>query len=393
MKRRILFAMVEAGNGHKAPAMALKEGFEQLYPGEYDIDVLDICVATGDNFLDWQHKNGWNWLLRHPRITYYGQRVIDNAIPTFVTRYIQGVVLHKHTRNASRFVSECDYDLLVATHFYPLQALSNAKKRHGLKAPIVGFNSDPFDGHALWAERNMDCLITSSQKSKERLISQGVPAEKVVVIGYPLSLRYTQIQASKEEARAELGLSEDKLTVLHSAGGEGLGGQLEAFVEATLKADLDLQYAVVCGRNEGLYEELVALKERYPNSATQLIPLGFVTNMNTWISASDLVLGKAGAASTFEPLVLGRPIFHTSYAAFNEKTNIDFCIEQGIGAYVDTPQELVKRLRSYVNDPQPLSDLSVKIQALNSSLNTSGSTLEIVKYLHSHYLEAIPKAA
>ena len=104
--------------------------------------------------------------------------------------------------------------------------------------------------------------------------------------------------------------------------------------------------------------------------------------MQEWIAASDLVLGKAGAATTFEALVMNRPIFHTNYVAYNEKTNVDFCIEKDIGRYIPEPKMLVELLEPLTKDRTPLEHLSQKI----ADLNLKPGTLDIAKHLIETYL-------
>jgi len=41
-KKRILICMVEIGNGHKAPANAIKKAIEDLYPNKYEVEVLEL---------------------------------------------------------------------------------------------------------------------------------------------------------------------------------------------------------------------------------------------------------------------------------------------------------------------------------------------------------------
>ena len=380
-KPRILLAMVTVGNGHKAPADALEHGLEHLYRERFDIDVLDFTLATGDAAFDKQHKSSWDLMLKYPKTAYWGQRFIDTLPPPSWVRFVTGRMVAQHAQNAAEFVKKNNYDLMVATHFFTLQALAIAKTQHGVTIPLVGINTDPFDAHVMWAENHADEMICSSEQAKAKLVKNGVSEKKISVFGYPLGLAFLDDSLSQAEARAQLGLKPDKLTVLQSAGGEGIGGQLEGFVTAALKADLDLQYVVACGRNEKLYAHLQMLAAKH-TGRLELLPQGFITNMQDWIVASDLVLGKAGAATTFEALALKRPIFHTSYAAYNERTNIDFCVEAGIGRYVKTPAELVEVLKPLVDDRSELEALSAKIEALN----IEAGTLSIARHLVETYL-------
>ncbi len=380
-KPRILLAMITVGNGHKAPADAIKAGIERLYPNQFEIDVLDFTREVGDLEFDRRHKASWDWMLERPRLTYWGQRFIDTLVPVWATRGVQAMMLRSHAANAAKFVKAKKYDLMVATHFFTVQALAMARMDHGVTTPLIGLNTDPFDAHVMWAEQNVSEMLVSSELAKQKLERKGVPASKISIFGYPLGLQFLDIEVSQNQARTELGLLSDKLTILQSSGAEGIGGQLDEFVRAVLSADLDVQYVVACGRNTKLMEHLQSLASEHTGKV-KLVPQGFITNMQTWIAASDLVLGKAGAATTFEALAIGRPIFHTSYVAYNEKTNMDYCIEHGIGKYIAKPEALVTLLEGFLRDRQELNNFTRKVQGLH----LRAGTIDISEHLVKKYL-------
>lgn len=383
---RLLIAMIEAGGGHRAPALALQAALERRYPGRFDIDVLDIMRHTGDERLDDRHKASWRWMLAHPRITFALQTLIDRWLPVALTRWGQRRLLSAFSRHLAEFVRRGRYDLLLGVHFMPLQAAAMARRRGQLEATLIGFDTDPFDGHALWAVPEVDEMMVASEEAKALLAAKGVSEERLRVLGYPLGLPFVDAAAARAEsappeaptgvgsnpaeaARRRLGLDPAALTVLHTPGGEGIGGDVEGTVAAVLEADLDLQYVVIAGRNEGLRKRLHRLAEaRAADSGrppvTRLRVEGFTSAMADWIAAADLVLGKAGAASTFEALALGRPIFHTSYVAPNEKRNLDYCQAHGIGGYVPTPRAVVELLAPLTRDATPLRRWQAAVAAL-----------------------------
>ncbi|MFN3266437.1 MAG: MGDG synthase family glycosyltransferase [Deinococcales bacterium] len=380
-KPRILLAMITVGNGHKAPADAIKLGLEQLYPNQFEIEVLDFTAEVGDLAFDKKHKNSWNWMLKYPQIAYWGQVFIDTLVPHKATRFVQGKLLAAHARNAARYISEKKYDLVVATHFFTIQAVAIAKSKFGIQVPLVGIDVDPFDAHVLWAEERANMMLVASELAREKLIQKGVPGDKIKVLGYPVGLKFLETTTSQQEARRQLGLA-DLLTVLHSEGGEGIGRKPEEFVEAILETNLPIQYVVICGRNSALLERLTRLQNRFPKSHCNLILQGFTDSMPMWMKASDLVVGKAGAATTMESLFMGRPIFHTSYVAYNDKANLDWCVRQGIGRYVPQPSYLIDALRSYLEQPQELKKLQEKVQ----NLGVKPGTLKIAQYLVENHL-------
>ncbi len=114
------------------------------------------------------------------------------------------------------------------------------------------------------------------------------------------------------------------------------------------------------------------------------MPLGFVTEMPTLLAAADVVLAKAGAASTLEPLALGTPVFHTSFVAGNEWANVEFCVDRGVGAWVPTGDAMLERLRPLVEDAAALRDLRARVDALDLA---DGATA-IAEIVASDLLEA-----
>ena len=42
--KRILILMSATGGGHKASAEALKAGFEQRFPGQFEVTIVDILI-------------------------------------------------------------------------------------------------------------------------------------------------------------------------------------------------------------------------------------------------------------------------------------------------------------------------------------------------------------
>jgi 1,2-diacylglycerol 3-beta-galactosyltransferase len=362
----ILIAMIEAGGGHRAPAMALQAALQRSWPDRFDIDVLDIMHHLGEDALDRRHKRSWKWMLAHPRVTFVLQNLIDRVIPVSWTQAVQAWMLQGFSRRLAAFVRAQGYDLVVGVHFMPLLAAAMARRRGELDATLVGIDTDPFDGHALWAVRGVDEIVVASDEARALLRAKGVPAERLPIFGYPLSLAFVDEVPTLAAARRGLGLDADRLTVLHTPGGEGIGGNVEGIAGAVLEADLDLQYVVVTGRNEQLRARLQHLADAHAAAGgrTRLQVVGFATNMPEWIAASDLVIGKAGAASTFEALALGRPIFHTSYVAPNEKRNLDYCMQHGIGGYVPRPRDVVALLAPLCEDRAPLRAWQERVAAL-----------------------------
>lgn len=344
-RSRVLLAMITVGNGHRTAAEALAAWFERTHPGRVEREVLDFTAAVGDAALDARHKASWRWMLRWPRSAYWGQRLVDEVVPVRVSRAVQGALLAGHARHAAEFVRRRAPDLVVATHFFTVQALAIAKRRHGLRTPVVGLNPDALDAHALWAEPGVDEMIVFSDAARRDLLRHGMPPARVGQFDYLMRPEFDG-PCEPAAARRELGLPEAGFVVLHAAGGEGVGGTAEATLRAALRADAPLAYVVLCGRNEALRVRLAGLAAQSAGH-TRIHALGFRDDVRRWICASDVVVGKAGPASTFEALVSGRPVVHTGFTAANEKAILDWMVARGAGAFEPRPGALAARLDAW----------------------------------------------
>ena len=77
-------------------------------------------------------------------------------------------------------------------------------------------------------------------------------------------------------------------------GGEGMG-PLKEIARGIASSGMNLQLAVVCGRNETLRQELESISWEIPTHI-----YGFVTIMPEMMRAADLIVTKAGPSSVME---------------------------------------------------------------------------------------------
>ncbi len=375
----ILIAMIEAGGGHKAAAAALEAQFTLAYPGQFEVRTLDFMAAVGEVALDRRHKRTWSWLLDHPKVAYLAQRAIDGAVPPVLTNLAQDVLLRRFSRRASAFVNDHRIDLVIAVHFMPLRALAAAAARGDHDAALVGVDTELFDGNALWAERRMDELMVATEPCRAGLEARGVPADRLSVTGYPLHPKYLQVDKDARSMRARLGMGQDRFTVVHVAGGEGIGGALEATARAVAGSDDGMQYVAICGGNETLRQRLQELALQAPPGVLRVE--GFVDNLHEYLVASDVVVGKAGPGVTMETMAVGRPIVHTSFASASERANIDFCTRHQIGMFLTDPGAIVVALRALDRDRERLGALQHRAAALAPLVGTASIVNRVAERL------------
>jgi len=363
---RVLLATLEAGGGHTTAAKAWGARFAEMGA---EIEVLDTVAVLGPRRLDRTTKTMWRAALRAPRAVAAAQTVATYAVPTSLTQRVQGVSVYDHARRLAAYVRVRDFDLVLATHMYPLQAMVIAKRRGWTEVPVVGFNPDTFDTHVLFAVRGSDAMCAPTEEAARRMRRLGVPLEEIRVTGYPIDRRFLAPPPTPPEARAALGLEPDRPLVLLSLGAEGVGPRTEDWVEALLATDVAATVAVMTARHETLKATLDE-RAREARGRTRLVPLGFRHDVPLWLAAADLVVAKAGPASTLEALAVGAPIGHVYVAGVHERLVVDFALSRGVGAWWPQPRSGAREVAGWLSDPPALAAWRRRVAAVELPLST-----------------------
>jgi UDP-N-acetylglucosamine:LPS N-acetylglucosamine transferase len=371
----ILFATIAAGGGHVAVARAMSEAIEHHYPGRFELRVSDYMKEVGVVGFDQLHKDTWRFMLRYPILARVSQRLMD-AFPR-PTIAVQRRLVRDFARAAAIDLRENPPSLIVSNHGLMTAGLAEAKRLYDLEVPVLSFANELVGICSYWADPRADHIVVPSEEARRDLMRFGVPASKISFIGFGYPVRQAFLNApSKVEARARLGL-EDRFTCLVTSGGEGVGRNQRELVRALLGSDVPLQVVVIAGRNEALKEELRALG----TGTNNILKIeGFVEDMVTYLAASDVFVGKAGPASVYEALVVGRPALVTGYAGLNEVGVARLVESMGLGRYVRTPGALLEEVRRYALDPALLEEVARRCRELDPAAATERLAHYIVRY-------------
>jgi UDP-N-acetylglucosamine:LPS N-acetylglucosamine transferase len=373
----LFFATIAAGGGHVATARAMMEAIESNYPDQFNQVRSDYMAELGElepsvAHFDTQHKESWKWALRYPVSARLGQRVID-TFPRLSLR-IQKRLLTPFALAAARDLAARQPDLVISNHGLITAGLSLAKRRFGLRVPVLTFATEPFCISAYWADSDADYIIAPTEQTRLRLVQMGVPSDRLEVVGYPVGQAFLQAP-DKHAARLQLKLP-DQPTLLVSLGGEGVG-QSPVPLLSRLADYKGWTVIVICGRNNALKD---TLEQSFINNDNLHI-LGFVDRMAQYLAASDVVLGKAGPASVFEALAVGRPVLVQSYAGLNEWGVVQFLQRQGLGIYVPRTEQALSAVRHYLQTPNLLSDIAARCRSLDLPTATTALARRIVTFL------------
>jgi processive 1,2-diacylglycerol beta-glucosyltransferase len=360
---RVLIATVTAGGGHLQAAAALDEAWTTAHPSDEvkRVDLLDLVPKLQRKF----YAEGYVKLIAHaPELYELFFNKTDNPkrlreLSTLRRRFAE------HTnRKFVRLVDQFKPDVVLCTHFLPLEVLGSLKSRKPAGGAAEGARHHPyvvcvvtdFEAHALWMEPGVDLYCVAAEETKARLVARKVDGEGVVVTGIPIGGRFSQpIDAAL--VRRRRGLRDDLPTVLVLGGGFGMGPVAE-ILESLDGIEREFQVVVVAGRNVELRRELAAHDRRHPTHV-----LGFVTNMHEMMAVADLIVSKPGGLTTAEALALGRPLFIINPIPGQEAANSDFLLERGAAAKVNRVEDLPFRIDRLLGSPK-LKDMAASARAL-----------------------------
>ncbi len=330
-KSKIIFTFLKTGGGHFSPAKAVSDYISEVYPEKYNIILCDFFKDIGKQKKDTQLMQTFHFMQKFPIVTKVGHSLIKNL--TTILQFWLHVNFKNTVQAAVTYIEKEKPMIVISTHSFTAYVLGKAKKLSHHPFTLITMSSDPVSSH-VFIERlqNQDLFITSSDYSRVQLEKAGISPNNIRQFSYPVNRNFnSNLKASKNLIK-KLSLNTENKTLLVSFGGQGVGN-VEKFIKKVIKLQTPLNIIIVCGNNSNLKDRL---KIKFPDNKENLIkvlPLGFVTNMHELIAVSDFCFIKPGPSTSFEIMLMKKPIIFYVSTAHIEDDNVDFAIENGVGIY------------------------------------------------------------
>jgi 1,2-diacylglycerol 3-beta-galactosyltransferase len=361
--------MSDTGGGHRSAAEAICDALARQFPGRYDVKLVD-GIARGAIF-PFNHMAEWYL----PFITYaefwwgVGFRSTNRPAGIRASQLLLRALLDARLRRRLR---ELDPDLVVSVHPLLTAIVRGSLRAIGSRAPLVVTVTDLSDAHGLWFDPQAYLTLVASGGADATARRFGVPADRIRVVGLPVSLKFLSRGRTKIEQRTELGLAPEPTTILLVGGGEGMG-RLYEIARAIAAARLPIQLVVIAGRNKALKRKL--------EETTWEIPVhiqAFVTNMPDWMRAADVLVTKAGPGTIMEGLACGLPILLSGFLPGQEEGNVTFVEQSGVGVLRETPDAIAQTLQQWLT---PGDETLATFSARARELARPGAALDISSIL------------
>jgi processive 1,2-diacylglycerol beta-glucosyltransferase len=351
----VLIATVTAGNGHLAAASALDEAWHALRPDDL-VDRVDL----GKFFSPLHRKivsDGYVKLVNHaPELWGMMFAKTDKPKMAGALNRVRAIFPSNSRLRFGRYVREFKPDVVLCTHYFPLETLNHLRRKRGGPRPMAVSIITDFEAHALWMDGCVDLYCVAAEETKARLVARGAAPENVVVTGIPISAKFSA-KLNPRAVRKSLGLRDDLPVLLVPSGGFGMGPVAQILAELDRVAR-PFQTVVVTGRNEELRRTLAAQDRKHPTHV-----LGFVSNMHELMAVADLLITKPGGLTSSEALAMGKPLFILNPIPGQEAANSDFLLERGAAAKVNRVEDLPYRIEQLLGS-RKLAEMARAAKAL-----------------------------
>ncbi len=334
-----------AGGGHRAAALALRDVMARQRPG-WRVRLVDLARVLDptdsfrrvagfapEDFYNKRLQRGWTLGLAQEL------KLLQGMI-----RLGHGTMLRALTQHWAR--TEPDLVVSLVPNFNRVLCQSVVQALPGV--PYLTVLTDMADHPpSFWIEPGQpQTLVCGTARAVEQARAAGFGTEQIErTSGMVLrpSFYAPPPALPQAERRRREGLEPDRPTAVVMFGGQGSSQMLRIARELD-----DTQLVLMCGRNEPLAARLRGLKRSAPQAV-----FGFTEDVVGAMRLADFFIGKPGPGCLSEAVQLGLPVvtMRNAWTMPQERYNAEWVAEQGVGVVIrslgrlpQAVQDVVRRL-------------------------------------------------
>ncbi len=371
---KVLLLSASAGAGHVRAAQALERAFA-LSGTAREVRHVDTLTYTNKVFRKLYAEAYIEMVNSLPELLGW----LYDALDTPWRKERRRLALDRlNTRPFVKMVREYAPDVIVCTHFLPAELVSWLKGKGKLDCPQAIVVTD-FDVHAMWLCHHFEQYFVALDETRVHLEKLGIPSGRITASGIPIDPVFAA-ERDKGVARERLGLDAARTTILMSAGGFGVG-PVEHLVESLLAVEHDVQIVVICGKNDELKQRVSKVAKGAPANSHPLHVVGFTKEMDEYMAASDLLVGKPGGLTTSEALARGLVMVIVNPIPGQEERNSDHLLEEGAAIRCNNLPVLAYKIDRLLDEPGRLAAIRANVRRLarpNAALDIVRRVQQIV---------------
>src|SRR5262249_32879907 len=118
-----------------------------------------------------------------------------------------------------------------------------------------------------------------------------------------------------------------------------------------------------------------------PTHSPRLVPVGFTREMDQYMAAADLLVGKAGGLTTSEALARALPMALIEPIPGQEERNADHLLEEGAAIRCHNLPAAAWKIAGLLNDPRRLTHMKEAARKLgrpNAAAEIAADALRLI---------------
>ncbi|TFJ93320.1 MGDG synthase family glycosyltransferase [Lentibacillus salicampi] len=353
METALFLPFMQIPTGHHHVADALIEDIESRQLQDIvcsKVDILSYSYGSLEKIVSFAYLN---WIKYFPDVYDWLYRCAAYKKTSFHNRQYLYEAMFIHF--FKQLTNRQNAHILFCTHALPSNMASVLKMKNKLKPVTVNVYTDYFVND-LWGIEGIDYHFAPTMQVKDYLMAKGVRPEQIYVTGIPVGHVF-QTETGKVK-------TDDTITrVLVTGGSLGVGSLRHLLIAP--KSD-NIHYYVLCGKNEALYQELLA------NESRMVTPFPYIANkaeMNLLYDQVDAVLTKPGGVTVSECLMKRKPVFLYHPLPGQERINARQLLELNVAIPADIGENIEEQLLRFLSD-------EVKRRAYDENLDIYHECLE-----------------
>ncbi|MBQ7467031.1 MAG: hypothetical protein IJS74_03040 [Clostridia bacterium] len=323
---KILILSSSAGNGHNSTANKIKNKILEKH-SDYEIEIIDVYKSFASKFKSWAMSDGYLFACNHfvKIYNHFFKKSEHNDITTKDT--------NSSNRDTYCFLTgllnkiyDFKPDLIISTYIFCTVGLTNLKRYYKIPAKIFCMTLD-YGISPYWESAScVDKMFITGDYMYEPFIDKGYTKNQLVVSGIPVGEQFSS-HLDKQNIRSILNLEKDLTTILVMKAGFFPISDKNLIKEFE-KIEKPLQVILINGKHDKVKNHLDKIISKC-KSHHKYVNLGFSSEIDKYISASDLVLTKAGGLTTTECLNKNCPMLIVDNLPQQEIYNKQYLVENG----------------------------------------------------------------
>lgn len=344
----VLVFSASFGAGHVRAAEAIIEELRIKEPN-VKITHLDFGAFLSKTFNS-VVKNTYIELIKHTpklwgKFYYRTSKIPPDSV---FQRFLNGL----GRREFVKYIQRLQPDLVICTYPTVAGVLAHQRMKGVLEVPLVTVVTD-YAIHSQWIHHGVDLYIVGCEDVFDGLVARGIPSELIRISGIPVSPKFERV-LDRKELLTKFGLRHDLPTVLVMGGAYGVLGGAKLVCKILADTEVSVQSIVVCGPDEKLYKSLDSMVEEGKNP---IVRFGFVKNVEELMSASDMIITKAGGLTVSEALTKRLPLLIFRPIPGQEEENSNYLESVGAGRVAKNEEDLERIIHDLLGHPEYLEEM------------------------------------